>query len=465
MQETSSISTKTKLSIVGTAGLAFCGVLVETAMNVTFPTLMAQFHESLNNVQWVTTAYLLVVAATMTVTAFVQRRFKFKTILSAAGILFILGILFSGSASSLTFLLIGRIIQGISTGLTMPLMFAIIMQQIPLSKQGQYVGTAGMVVAFAPSLGPTYGGFITQMYNWPLIFWITLPIGVVSCVLAIPTIQQGQSPVKSSFPFAQFILIFLGLTGLTLAINHAGSGSLTTPLVYGNFIFGFLCFAIFVILSLRSSQPLINIHIFKNSLFTRAVLIYFLIQFVQIGLTFVLPTFAQLSLKKGVMLSGMMLLAGSLFSAVVAPLTGQLLDRYSPKIPFSIGAIFILLGIGLLLIFTNYLSTTTIVIFYTVYMLGFSFLFNNSLTFGLQQLKPAQIGDGNAIFNTLQQYSGSLGTAIASTILAMTAQKYPNLSEVKQTVVGSHSVILFFAALCVLATILITSLPKKITKN
>lgn len=465
MQEVSSVSSKTKLSIVGSAGLAFCGVLVETAMNVTFPTLMAQFHESLNNVQWVTTAYLLVVAATMTVTAFIQRRFKFKAILGAAGLLFILGILFSGTATSLVMLLVGRIIQGISTGLVMPLMFAIIMHQVPLSKQGQYVGMAGMVVAFAPSLGPTYGGFITQMYAWPLIFWLTLPIGVLSCLLALFTVQQGQPPVKSHFPLIQFLLVFLGLTGLTLAVNYAGNGSLITPLVYGNLIFGILCFAIFIVLALRNAQPLINIRIFKNLLFTRAVLIYFLIQFVQIGLTFVLPTFAQLSLRQGVMLSGMMLLAGSLLSAIIAPFTGRLLDHYSAKIPFSIGAVFLLVGIGLLLIFTNYLSTMTIVIFYAIYMLGFSFLFNNSLTFGLQQLKPTEIGDGNAIFNTLQQYSGSLGTAIASTILAMTTQNIPHSSTIRQTVVGSHDVFMFFAVLCVLTTCLIISLPKKVNDH
>lgn len=127
MENVSKVSSKTKYSIIGTAGLAFCGVLVETSMNVTFPTLMTQFHESLNNVQWVTTIYLLVVAITMTTTAFAQRRFSLRPLLTLAGLLFVLGILTSGLARSLPILLVGRVIQGVSTGLTMPLMFAIIM--------------------------------------------------------------------------------------------------------------------------------------------------------------------------------------------------------------------------------------------------------------------------------------------------------------------------------------------------
>ncbi|KRM60844.1 hypothetical protein FC26_GL000327 [Paucilactobacillus vaccinostercus DSM 20634] len=127
MENVSKVSSKTKYSIIGTAGLAFCGVLVETSMNVTFPTLMTQFHESLNNVQWVTTIYLLVVAITMTTTAFAQRRFSLRSLLTLAGLLFVLGILTSELARSLPILLVGRVIQGVSTGLTMPLMFAIIM--------------------------------------------------------------------------------------------------------------------------------------------------------------------------------------------------------------------------------------------------------------------------------------------------------------------------------------------------
>ncbi|WP_412988999.1 DHA2 family efflux MFS transporter permease subunit [Pediococcus siamensis] len=461
MEKEATVSQQTKLSIIGSAGLAFCGVLVETSMNVTFPTLMRQFHESLNNVQWVTTAYLLVVAATMTITAFIQRRLKYKTILGTAGVLFMLGIIFSGTAHSLMTLLIGRIIQGVSTGLVMPLMFAIIMHQVPLQKQGQYVGMAGMVVAFAPSLGPTYGGFITQMYSWPLIFWLTLPLGIICCLLAWFTIQQVQQPRKLAFPIGEFLLILLGLISLTLAVNQAGGGHLLIPGVYGSFIFSLACFALFAYTALHSQAPLINIKIFANSRFSRAVLIYFFVQFVQIGLTFLLPTFAQLPLHKGVMLSGMMLLGGSLLSAIIAPFTGRLLDQHSVKLPFTIGSGFILLGVGLLLIFTSQLTTGTIVCFYAIYMLGFSFIFNNALTFGLQQLSPNEIADGNAVFNTLQQYSGSLGTAIAAAILAMTNFRTPGLSAIQQTTLGSRFVLILFAVLCLVTILLIVSLPSQ----
>ncbi|MFR5662547.1 MAG: MFS transporter [Limosilactobacillus mucosae] len=123
------VTKKTNLSIIGIAGLAFCGVLVETSMNVTFPTLMRDFHQSLNAVQWVTTGYLLTVALTVVLAAFLQRRFKLRGLIVASSLAFITGGLLCALAPQLWMLLLGRLIQGISTGLAMPLLFFVIMQQ------------------------------------------------------------------------------------------------------------------------------------------------------------------------------------------------------------------------------------------------------------------------------------------------------------------------------------------------
>ena len=154
------VTKKTNLSIIGIAGLAFCGVLVETSMNVTFPTLMRDFHQSLNAVQWVTTGYLLTVALTVVLAAFLQRRFKLHGLIVASSLAFITGGLLCALAPQLWMLLLGRLIQGISTGLAMPLLFFVIMQQIPFAMQGTYAGLGGMVIGLAPSLGPTMAAWL-----------------------------------------------------------------------------------------------------------------------------------------------------------------------------------------------------------------------------------------------------------------------------------------------------------------
>lgn len=121
-------------------------------MNVTFPTLMHQFHATLATVQWVTTAYLLAVAATMVITAFIQQRFHWRTIINVGGAGFVLGGLLCTVAPQLWLLLLGRIIQAIGTGLALPLVFAQIMTQVPFTAQGRFTGTAGMLIALALSL-------------------------------------------------------------------------------------------------------------------------------------------------------------------------------------------------------------------------------------------------------------------------------------------------------------------------
>ncbi|MCZ0777402.1 MFS transporter [Lactobacillus delbrueckii subsp. allosunkii] len=162
-------------SIIGTAGVACSGVLVETSMNVTFPTLMKVFNQSLNNVQWITTAYLLAVTLTIVLAAYLQRGFKFKSLIIAAGTASVIGEVICMLSNTLPVMLLGRVIQGIGTGIAMPLLFSIIMLEVPRAKQGSFIGTAGVIVALAPSLGPTYGGISLAALNWRFNFIFTLP--------------------------------------------------------------------------------------------------------------------------------------------------------------------------------------------------------------------------------------------------------------------------------------------------
>ncbi len=428
----------TKYAVFGTAGLAFCGVLVETSMNVTFPTLMHQFNVSLNAVQWVTTVYLLAVAATMVVTAFIQSRFRLRTIIGVGGSAFVLGGVLCALAPSLTILLLGRIIQAIGTGFAMPLVFALIMRQVPFAKQGRYTGTAGMLIALAPSLGPTYGGLMTQLLSWRLVFWLTLPIGIISWWVAARHLKQTWKTERQSFPWGQFILIVAALGLMTLAFNTIGSAGFTSPRFYGLFLVACVVLAGFIGVASRSDQPLIQLTIFKHGTFSRALLLYFLIQFVQIGLTFLLPNFTQLVLGKNAMVSGLMLLAGSLTSAVLSPIAGIVMDRRGATAPLRIGASFLLFTMILFAALATRLSIPLIIGLFVLFQIGFSFMFNNLLTFGLQQLPRPNIGDGNAAFNTLQQYSGSLGTAIMAALLAFGGKLQPAATTVVQTQLGTQ---------------------------
>lgn len=440
-------------SIVGTAGVACSGVLVETSMNVTFPTLMKIFNQSLNNVQWITTAYLLAVTLTIVLAAYLQRGFKFKSLIIAAGTASVIGGAICMLANSLPVMLLGRIIQGIGTGIAMPLLFSIIMLEVPRAKQGSFVGIAGMIIALAPSLGPTYGGICLSALNWRFNFIFTLPITIIFCIVAACFMSDNEAH-RDHFNFSEYLLIVLALIALTLAVNNLSSG-LANPLVWGGLLVTVISFAIFFKLAKQEGKAhIINIAVLKNTSFNLGLLIYTFLQFIQISLTFVIPNLAQLGLKTSALTSGMLLLLGSLLSAFFGPVMGRLLDSQGFKKLFLTGSCLAMAGILLYIIFAQKLSIALIVIFHVMFMTGFSMMYNNSMTIGLQQLEVMHIADGNALFNMLQQYSGSIGTAAMSVIIAIAGSPYQGQS--KQVVMGSQTafIVLFVFTLLIFACVL-----------
>ncbi|GHN44332.1 MFS transporter [Lactobacillus delbrueckii] len=273
---------------------------------------MKVFNQSLNNVQWITTAYLPAVTLTIVLAAYLQRSFKFKSLIIAAG----------------TASVIGGVICMLSN--TLPVML-----EVPRAKQGSFVGTAGMIVALAPSLGPTYGGICLAALNWRFNFIFTLPITIVFCIIAARFMSDNKAH-RDHFNFSEYLLIVLALVALTLAVNNLSSG-FASPLVWGGLLVTVISFVIYFKLAKQEGKAhIINISVLKNTGFNQGLLIYTFLQFIQISLTFVIPNLAQLGLKTSALTSGMLLL-GSLLSAFFGPVMSRLLDSQGFKKLFLIG--------------------------------------------------------------------------------------------------------------------------------
>ena len=219
------ISSKVIMAIIATGIMSFCGVVVETAMNITFPTLMKQFAVSTNTVQWMTTVYLLVVAIIVPLSATLKQNFKTKNLFIFANLMFILGVATDAVAPTFSLLLIGRAIQGIGTGIALPLMFNIILEQVPMSKIGMMMGIGTLITAVAPAVGPTFGGAVVSSIGWRFIFIFLLPLLVISFILGVLSIQQKSEIRRTKFDVLGFIFIILGLAGLIFGFSNLGSES------------------------------------------------------------------------------------------------------------------------------------------------------------------------------------------------------------------------------------------------
>lgn len=154
------IPAKVFAAIVATELMSFCGVIVETSMNIAFPTLMREFGVSTNVISWMTSIYLLAISIIVPISAILKSSYKTKNLFLTANVLFLLGLIVDAIAPSFVFLLLGRVIQGIATGIALPLMFNIILEQVPKSKIGTMMGVGNLITGAAPALGPTFGGIV-----------------------------------------------------------------------------------------------------------------------------------------------------------------------------------------------------------------------------------------------------------------------------------------------------------------
>lgn len=414
-----SVSLRTKLSIVAVGLLSFVGILVETSMNVTFPTLIRTMGVSLGTVQWLTTAYLLVVTIVMSSTAYVLKRFNPRPLFLCAVAICLVGGVMCLFAPTFSVLLAGRLLQAIATGISTPLMFQIIFARIPREKVGVYTGFASVIISLAPALGPTYGGVLTSLWSWRAIFIGILPLLIIIAILGAATISgKGAGTNGAHFDFIGMIILAMLFGSIVFAFNDAGISGWTGRGFWLWLVASVIIASALVFYARRSHCALFDYHILKLPVLRLRLFSYFGLQFINIGLSLVLPLLAQTVFGSSAMAAGLMLLPGALVGAVVAPVAGRIYDKRGATLPLTFSGIMACIGLALLWALTDNLSVVSIALLYTIIRLAFNSGFGVAISDGSTQVTPAQKSDQNSLFSMMQQYAGSLATSVTSAVIA-----------------------------------------------
>ena len=442
------INAKLVLSILAAGIMSFSGVVVETAMNVTFPTLMKEFGIGTSTVQWITTGYLLVLAIIIPASSYLKKRFKMKALFVTAVCLFILGTVMAAAAPVFPVLLGGRLIQGVGTGIALPMMFNIVLEQVPENRLGLMMGIATLITAIAPAVGPSLGGVIVSYFGWRMIFVALLPLLILSFLFGGTSMRQVTETGRVSFQIIDYLLLAAGFACFIFATSMASEAGWTSVRVIVLFLVSVLAIVVFYRRSIHSQSPLIDVKVFHSVTFTLSVIILLLIQFICLGLGYLIPNYSQIVSGEEALIAGCLLLPGCILGACIAPVSGRLLDRFGAKRPILTGVAAIMISLFCFSFFATRLTTALFIAFYLIFTFGQGFSTGNTMTNGLRQLPENLNADGNAVFTTLQQLAGAIGTSVVSTIVA-SAQAARSDDMALATMEGSRNAFYLLAVLAV----------------
>ena len=450
-------------SIFAAGLMSFSGVLIETAGNVTFPVLMNDFHVNMATVQWMTTGYLLVASIIMPLSAYLKRNFSSRKLFVTAAVLFICGLLTDAVANQFIFLVLGRVIQGAGAGIAIPLMFNIILERTPLDKIGLLMGIGTMITAVAPALGPTFGGLVVNTLGWRYIFIFIIPVMIISLIMGLTAITGETGQVKhSKLDVIGFISIALTFIGLIFAFSNL-STILQKPLMFiSPLVIGIISLMVFINHSLNTSNPLINIRVFKKTKFTQGITAYFIFQVNTLGLSFILPNYVQIVNHSTAMTAGLLLLTGGLVGAIMSPISGRLLDNYGAQKPIMTGAVFEIIGGLLYCIFASSLTSGKIILFYAITMLGIGLVMGDTMTASIGQLAESENTDGNGLFNMAQQFAGAVGTAIISAIMQFVEQTSSQTSVTGKYIAAAQVGFIFILMIVLIGVYLLYAATKPV---
>ena len=399
----------------------FMAVLDATIVNVGLTKMMAAFGTSVDKIEWVLTAYLLVFAVVLPSSGWIADHLGYKKTYVLGLFFFTLGSLLCSLSSNENMLIAFRVIQGAGAGFIMPVGMAIITREFPPEKRGMALGFWGVASASSVSLGPMFGGYLIDNFSWHAIFDINVPIGIIAVAASLIILRQYKSEKSRSFDLVGFITMTLFLVFLLLALSDGNAawntGGWTSGFILTCFAIAFVSFIIFITNELTVKHPIIDLRILKNRNFGMANIMLFIFGLAFFGNSFLLPLFLQNSLGYTAFQAGLVFFPVGIIQAVMSPVAGWMTDKLNPKIPIFVGV--------LLTFFSMYLykdlSLTTehnqIMLPLIIRGFGLGFMFIPLSTIAINDISKEKMAQATGLFNTIRQVGGSFGVAILGTLL------------------------------------------------
>ena len=398
---------------------AIMQVIDTSIVNVAIPQMMGNLGATLDQIGWVSTGYLIAMVIVLPLTGWLSALFGRKRYLAYSMISFTIASVLCGISRTLGQLVLFRIFQGIGGAALISTAQATMMEIFPPQQLGMVQAIYGIGIMVGPTIGPTLGGWLTDNYSWPWIFFINLPIGTLAAILTFLFVHDSEHKrANVGVDLTGIMLLAIGLGSLQVVLEKGNREDwFASPFIVWMSVAAVMGIVGFVLWELRTPHPAVNLRVLRDRGFSAGAIFAVVLGFGLFGGIFILPVFLQQLQHFTALQTGMMMLPGAISTAIVMPFAGKLVSHFPARNLVALGAIAFVVSSFLLSKLT--MDTGYSQMFWPLVLRGaaMGFLFVPLTLATLIGLKGKDLADGTGLFNLARTVGGSAGIAVLSTLL------------------------------------------------
>ena len=416
---------------VGMIG-SFATLLTATIVNIAIPDIMGALGMTLDEAQWLATAFLAAGTVTMLVTAWCMRAFGIAATYIGSMIVFVAGSFLGAAADTTETLLIARVVQGAAAGLITPISMVVTAQVFPVRQRGMAMGLMGVGTILAPALGPTLGGYLVDHLSWRWVFVGAVPFVLVSLPMAktfFPA-REGTGP-KPAFDWPGTFLCTVFIVGLLVGLTEGQRHGFYHDPALISLAIGVAAFFAWIAWELYTPEPILEPRLFTNARFVAAAVVTFTVGIGLYGSTYVFPLFLQSVSRLIATEAGLLMAPAGLVMAALFPLAGRLADLTSHRVMILVGLALFGLSNYPMTHADAFTPTTQMLLWYVVGRIGLAMIFPSLNAAAINPLSLALIPQGSGAINFLRQLGGAFGINLIS--LAMTRRTTAHFEALNET--------------------------------
>ena len=429
-------------------------VLNYTLLAPALPVIMREMGVGETTVQWLTSVYAMVEAVVIPLNAFLLGRFSVRKLFVGAFALFTAGSLMAAMAPSFPLLIVARVMQAMATGVAMPMVFTLVLLMAPRENRGQVMGLVGVVISFAPAIGPPASGALIDIVGWRALFVIVAATSVGVIVLSLALLENREGFERTSFDAPSIVLSSFGMFGLLYGLSTFTSSD--TPWLSALLMLaGLALLVVFVRRQGELEVPMLRVETLRTRRFRNAIIVCCLLEAALIAIDVLLPLFLQNSLGQTPTMTGLVMAPAALAGAVTGVVAGRIFDKHGVRVIALVGAV--LLEASAVALCLCGADTRVVVVagIYFVETIGWQCVSTPTNTWGINSLPNEVIQHGNAVMSTLMQVGASFGTAAIVSLTALGPLFASGSDSAAAALAGYHVAFVGTAALLAVVALVI----------